>query len=157
MRVVDRAMAIAVIPALAFFVSTSGSFSGFPPKSPSLGRQTLVVIFADQSLYLCPLCGERFMADYRLLASRHGQERIWVVFSPESDEESAGISPEAAAKRIRVYLRLKGCPSPVLVDRSGVFRAVGSRATSSGLVLDAAAGSVENLPAARMGITGKRP
>lgn len=157
MRVIDRALAVAVFPAAVFFFLAAGSFPGLSPESPSLERQAQVVIFADQSLYLCPLCGERFMADYRLLASRHGEERIWIVVSPEPDEESAGISPEAAAKRIRVYLNWKGCPAPVLADRSGVFRAVGSRTAGSALVLDAAAGLVEILPAASTGRAGKRP
>ncbi|MBN2198640.1 MAG: hypothetical protein JW747_02210 [Candidatus Aminicenantes bacterium] len=157
MSAVSRVIAIAVLSALAFLFSAARPSASLSLDAPACGRQAIVVLAADPSLYFCPLCGERFLADFRRFAARYGRENVWVVVSSRPGDDADGAPPEAAAKRLRMFLKSKGCPAPVLVDTSGLFLAAGIGTANPGLVLDAVSGSVEKIPPRSSKQTEKRP
>lgn len=119
------------------------------PFRESAAQQTIAVMIADQSLYLCPLCGEQFLSAYRRLAARLGPDAVWVVVPSDGTEAapSSGAG-EAAARRIRLYLRSRGCPAPVLLDRSGYFHSKEGKPGIPGFVLDSLSELAENLAGA---------
>jgi len=113
--------------------------------SPAPGPSLLVIFLTDESLYLCPLCGDRFLAAYRRVAAQVGPVRIWVAVAGEKSGKQAGSSDFRAAvkKHIEAFLRSNGIICPVLDDPGGVLRGPDGILPAC-LTFDAAGGAVRS-------------
>jgi hypothetical protein len=117
-----------------------------PTGPPSAVASPLVIFLTDESLYLCPLCGDRFLAVFKQIASQVGPGRVWVAVAGEKSGDKAK-SPEfrlAVKKRIRAFLRSNGIICPVLDDSSGALRAPGGSLPAC-IAFDTASGSVRSV------------
>ncbi len=155
-------MRIADLWLLSFLIPTAvGLFPAADASDPTVGPgrspglvSPLVLLFADERLYLCPLCGTQFLAARSRMAARYGEDRIWIVITSDGEESSAKTQ-EAVARRIRIFLRAHGCLSPLLLDSGSVFRkAVGP---GLGFILDAATGALEVIPDGNVSFGKERP
>jgi len=141
MRASDRAALLLAALTLSAACAPAGA-----PRPEGRGEtvpRTVVLLFADAGLYLCPPCGDRFLNDCRRLEGRYGRGNVWIVVSsemasPDSDPRTGGA---AAMKRIRTFLRSSGCRAPVLLDGHGLLGGA-SRFQKEGLILDPSAGAV---------------
>ena len=135
-------LAAALVPAALLVLS----FPTVASPAAQHPRGALVLLVADQSLYLCPLCGERFMAACRALAARYGPDSVWVIVSPagEGSVSPSGDFKAAVGKRIRAFLRANGCTAAVILDANGSFRIPG-RILPAGWLFDQASGIAQDL------------
>jgi hypothetical protein len=124
-----------------------------PTGPPSAGASPLVIFLTDESLYLCPLCGDRFLAVFKQIASRVGPGRVWVAVAGEKFETKAGATEFRAAvkKRIEAFLRSNGIICPVMDDSSGALRGPGG-ALPACITFDTASGSVRSFALSQMEI-----
>jgi len=116
----------------------------------------LVVFLTDESLYLCPLCGDRFLAVFKQLASRVGPGRVWVAVAGEKSENKAEAADfrSAVKKRIEAFLRSNGIICPVMDDSSGALRGPGGVLPAC-ITFDTASGSVRSFALPQMEIKKK--
>jgi hypothetical protein len=158
MRAVDSWLRLTALLAVSAMLQAGGPSAGAGQVRDPAVPGTLVVLIADQSLYLCPLCGERFISAYRRLAARFGHGALVIVVSPDVRETGpTAASGEAAARRIKTYLRTNGCRAPVLLDRSGCLHPPEGKTEIPGFVLDSSSGLVERLDRADSAPRGDRP
>ena len=127
-----------------------------PETKPSAGASALVIFLTDESIYLCPLCGDRFLAVFQQLASRVGRGRVWVAVAGEKFENKAEAAEfrSAVKKRIKAFLRSNGIICPVMDDSSGALRGPGG-ALPACITFDTASGSVRSFALPQMEIKKK--
>jgi len=124
----------------------------------SFGTSPLAILLTDESVYLCPLCGDRFLSIFRQLSSQIGKDRIWVAVSgvePEHEADAAGLS-SAVRKRIQAFLRSNGIGCPVLADPAGALRGPGG-ALPACVVFDMSSGTVRSFALPQMQIRLPKP
>jgi hypothetical protein len=117
----------------------------------SFGTSPLAILLTDESVYLCPLCGDRFLSIFRQLSSQIGKDRIWVAvlgLKPEHEADTAGLI-SAVRKRIQAFLRSNGIVCPVLADPAGALRGPGGELPAC-LIFDTSAGSVQSFSLIKM-------
>jgi hypothetical protein len=127
------------------------------PAGPSLpGPSPLAVFLTDESLYLCPLCGDRFLAVYEMIATQVGPGRVWVVIAGEKygKRTEAQAFRSAVKKRIQAFLRSNGIICPVMDDSNGALRGPGGVLPAC-ITFDTASGSVRSFALPQMEIRKK--
>ncbi len=124
-----------------------------PIWPPAAGASSLVVFLTDESLYLCPLCGDRFLVAYKMIASQARHDRLWVAVAAEKSENQARAAALRAAgiKRIQDFLRSNGITCPVMDDADGALRGPGG-VLPAFIVFDAATGSIKSFALIDMGL-----
>jgi hypothetical protein len=123
----------------------------------SFGNTPLAILLTDESIYLCPLCGDRFLAAFRQLSSRIGKGRIWVAVSgvKTGQEADAAELISAVKKRIQAFLRSNGVVCPVMDDSGGALRGPGGNLPAC-VVFDVTSGSVRSFALSQIRIRQSR-
>jgi len=124
-----------------------------PIWPPATGASSLVVFLTDESLYLCPLCGDRFLVVYKMIASQVRPDRLWVAVAAEKSGNQARAAALRAAviKRIQDFLRSNDITCPVMDDAHGALRGPGG-VLPAFIVFDVAAGAIRSFALLDMGL-----